>query len=105
MKRAADPSPEKALQLEIGSFSILVCGFSLVQIQSYTSPASLSLPFVSLQKGIPPIHALRPVLSLPVCNHAPMAHQVVPLVPGDISVTLQPGLLELKVLWSQHCCV
>ena len=50
---------EKAPQLETGSFSIfphpLVCGFSLVKIQSYTSTDSLSLPFVSPQKGIPPL--------------------------------------------------
>ena len=28
-----------------------------------------------------------------------------PWVPGGISVTLPPGLLEIKVLWPQHCCV
>ena len=39
------------------TFSIPIRGFSLVQIQSYSFPASLSLPFVSLQKGIPPICA------------------------------------------------
>ena len=41
----------------MGSLSVLFRGFSLVQIQSYASPASLSLPFVSTQKGIPPLGA------------------------------------------------
>ena len=57
VNRAAHPSPGKAPQLEIVSFSILVPGFFLVQIQSYTSPAALSLPFVSPQEGIPSLHS------------------------------------------------
>lgn len=36
----------------------LVHGFSLVQIRSYTSTVSLSLPFVSLQKASPPLPCL-----------------------------------------------
>ena len=48
---------EEAPWLGIGAFSVPVHGFSLVQIQSYASPATLSLPFVSLQKGIPPLRA------------------------------------------------
>ena len=38
---------------EIGSFSVPVRGFSLVQIQSHAFPATLSLPFVSPQKQTP----------------------------------------------------
>ena len=54
---AAGPSQKKALQLETGSLSVPIKGFFLVQIKSYTSPASLSFPFVFPQKGIPPVHA------------------------------------------------
>ena len=36
-------------------------GFSFDQMKSYASPASLSLPFVSPQKGIPPFHLHRPL--------------------------------------------
>ena len=52
---------EKALELKIGSFSIFFCSpthvFSLVQIQPSTSAISLSLSFVFLQKGIPPLRS------------------------------------------------
>ena len=49
------PQSREAPQLEIGPFSVPVHGFSLVQMQSYASPASLSLPFVSPQKWILPL--------------------------------------------------
>ena len=77
VRRAAGPSPEEDPQsriltlkgickLEIGSLSIFFHslvqsvvwgGFPLVQIQPYTSTASLSLPFISPQKGILPPRA------------------------------------------------
>ncbi|XP_040348121.1 S phase cyclin A-associated protein in the endoplasmic reticulum [Herpailurus yagouaroundi] len=60
-----DPAAEKALHLKIGSFSGL--------------------------KGIPPHHSL----SLPVCNHAPMARQVVPESPWK---RLPPGLSSSQSL-------
>ena len=56
-EKGAGPSPKKAPQLEIGSLSVSVRGLSLVQLQSCTSLAALSLPFVSLKKGVPPLHA------------------------------------------------
>ena len=54
---AAGPSQEKTPRLEIESFSTPVRVFCLVQIQSYASLASLSLLFVSPQKGISPLHS------------------------------------------------
>ena len=55
-------TPKAVCKLETDSvFSIpqtlVQRGFSLVQIQFHTSTASLSLPFVSPQKGIPPLCA------------------------------------------------
>ena len=83
-------------------------GFSLVQIQSYTSTASLSLPFVSPQKGIPPLHAYAAHFIFPSWQSRIMHLQLTRLFPwasGDVSVTLQLRLLEFQVLCPQHCCV
>ena len=73
-------------------------GFSLVQIQSHTSTVSLSLPFISLQKGMTPIHAyvpMPPILSVPICNHVSMAHLAASMVPWRCfcpSVAWIPGI-------------
>ena len=69
--KAASPSSEKVPQLEIGSLSVQVHGFSLVQIQSYASPAPLFLSFVSLQKGIPHPCACLISPSLQSCTYGP----------------------------------
>lgn len=55
-EQGSRPSAEKAPQLEIGSLSVLIGGFSLVQIESYAAPACLSPPFVSPQRdpSVPP---------------------------------------------------
>ena len=63
-------------------------GFSLVQIQSYTSTASLSLPFVSPQKGIPPSMPTPPIyLSQFAITHLWPA-RLSRWIPGDVSVAL-----------------
>ena len=71
---------------EIGSFSIPIHDFSLVQIQSYASPASLCLP----TEGDP---SSLFILSLPVHNLWPV--RLSPWIPGS---NCPPGLSEFKVL-------
>ena len=95
-KRAASPSQKKVLQLEMGSLSVPVQGFSLVQIQSYVSPATRSLPFVSLQKGIPLLHAYEACFISPVCNHLPMGWWPIRLsrcLPGRLNLFSSQTLL------------
>ena len=113
---ASELSPEKDPQawimLEIGSFSIFSVppsvvqgGFSLVQIQSYTSTASISPPLSLHRRGPLPSVPAPPVFSLPGRNHAPIAHQVVPVSPWRCfchSVAWIPGI---QAFWPQYCCV
>ena len=98
VNRAAGPSPEKAPQLETGSFSVPVCGFSLVQIQPYTSIAS---PFSSLcAEGDPHLcsSAARCISPSLKPRTYGLSGRLSQWVPGDVSVTLPPGLLEFEVL-------
>ena len=88
------PSPEQALQLEMGFFSVLVGGFSLVQIQSYASPAALSLPFVSLQKGIPLLCSFH--VSQFRITH--LLQSGYPCGSLEATVSFPSGLSEFKVL-------
>ena len=99
------PSPEQAPQImDLCPFRSVV--FLLSRYSPMLPPASLSLPFVSPQKGIPPICASAArFISTQFAVMYLWPARLSPWAPGDIFVTLQPGLLKFKVLWPQHCCV
>ena len=85
--QAAGLSPEKTLQLEIGSLSwsvvFLSSGYSLMlPWPLFVFPLSLC------RRGSLPSVPLLPVLSLTVHNHALVACQVVPLGPWEASLSL-----------------
>ena len=94
---AAGPSQKKALQLETGSLSVPIKGFFLVQIKSYTSPDALSLPFVSPQKGIPPLHAYAACFISPGLQSPIRWSRCLPVD----SVSFSSRLLGLKFPWLQ----
>ena len=108
-KQVSGPSSEKGLQLEIDFspfFPIPSPWFFSCPNTALHSTASLSLPFVSQQKGLPLLHAYATLFYL---SQFTIMHlwpaKLSPWAPGDTSVTLQPRLLEFQVLWPQHCCV
>ena len=81
-------SPQPWIMLEIGSFSVFFfpfpsLWFSLVQIQSYTSTASLSLPFCLSTEGDPTPPFLRHQFAIMYLWPANLS----PWSPGDFSVT------------------
>ena len=77
-------------KIESLSFFLIpeVHGFSLVQIQSYTSIAYLSLPFVSLQKGIPSLHSYAAHFISPIFQPHSYGLPIYPCGPLETSLSL-----------------
>ena len=105
-EEGAGSSLKKAPQLEIRSLSVSVQGLYPVQIWSYNSLASLSLPLVSLQKAVPPLHAHAAFfLNLP---HFTVTHlsflQLSHFLPSRCSLFSSQALV-FKVFWLLHLFV
>ena len=96
---------KEAPQLEIGSLSVSVRGLSPVQLWSCTSLATLSLPFVSPQEGVPPFHAHVDFFYLLqfTVTHLSFS-QLSHFLPSRFSLFSSQALV-FKVLWLLHFLV
>ena len=100
--REPRPRPNKAPQLEIRSLSVPVRGSPLIHIQPYTSAATLSLTFVSPQKGISSLHSYLAQFMYPSSQSATCHFSRCLLSFREYSVCFPLRLLWFKMLWLPH---
>ena len=100
--REPRPRPNKAPQLEIRSLSVPVRGSPLIHIQPYTSAATLSLTFVSPQKGISSFHSYLAQFMYPSSQSATCHLSRCLISFREYSVCFSRRLLGFQMLWLQH---
>ena len=100
--REPRPRPNKAPQLEIRSLSVPVRGSPLIHIQPYTSAATLSLTFVSPQKGISSLHSYLAQFMYPSSQSASCHLSRCLISFREFAVCFPRRLLGFQMLWFQH---
>ena len=100
--REPSPRAKKAPQSEIRSLSVPVRGSPLIHIQPYTSTATLSLTFVSPQKGISSLHSYLAQVMYPSSQSATCHLSRCLISFREYSVCFPRRLLGFEMLWLQH---
>ena len=100
--REPRPRPNKAPQLEIRSLLVPVRGSPLIHIQPYTSAATLSLTYVSPQKGISSLHSYLAQFMYPSSQSATCHLSRCLISFREYSVCFSSRLLGFKKFWLPH---